>query len=190
MATWFSSLEWFDKIFWVIAIIASLLFIIMLLVTFIGGSIEVDADMDGDIDMDSGGFHFFTIKNLIAFFTIFGWVGIACIDADLSKAATITISFISGISMMFIMAGLFFAMTKLNDSGTLKIKNAVGAIGEVYMTVGAERRTIGKVNVRIQGALRELEALTDENEDLKQGAVVKVKEVTSNGILIVNLLKK
>ena len=65
------------------------------------------------------------------------------------------------------------------------MKNALNAIGEVYLTVGANRSKIGKIQVKVQGALRELDALTDHDEDLKQGKVIKVTEVTSNGILII-----
>ena len=59
---------------------------------------------------------------------------------------------------------------------------------KVYLTVGANRSKIGKAHVRIQGALRELEALTDHPTDLKTGTVIQVKEVTSNGILIIDKL--
>ena len=189
MIEWFSNLEWFDKVFWFIAIIGSILFLVMLVSTFVGVGFDADADIGSDFDMDTGGFHFFTIKNLVAFFTIFGWAGIACLDAGLGKGLTIFISFISGLLMMLVMATLFFLMSRLNDSGTLVVKNAIGAIGDVYMTIGAKRSSIGRVNVRIQGALRELEAITDEKQDLTQGAVVEVKEVTNNGILIVDKLQ-
>ncbi len=184
---WFTNLDWFDKIFWTVALIGSGLFIIMMLVTFITGGAEVD--IDGDVDMDAdGGFSFFTIKNLIAFFTIFGWSGIAGIDNDLSKTLVIVIATICGLIMMFIMAGLFYLISKLHDSGTLEIKNAVGNIGEVYLTIGGGRTSIGKVTVRIQGALRELEALTNDEADLKTGSVIEVIDVTDNGILIVRKL--
>ena len=88
------------------------------------------------------------------------------------------------------MAAMFYYMAKLNDSGTLDFKNAVGAVGEVYLTIGANRSSIGKVHVKIQGALRELEALTDSNTNLNSTSVIKVKDVTKNGILIVELLTK
>ena len=65
------------------------------------------------------------------------------------------------------------------------MKNALNAIGEVYLTVGANRSRTGKIQIKIQGALRELEALTDHNEDLKQGKIIKVIEVTNNGTLII-----
>jgi hypothetical protein len=189
---WFNSLEWFDKIFWVVAFIGSIFFLIMLVTTFVGGDVDMDSDIGGaevDFDVDGGGFHFFTIKNLVAFFTIFGWAGIGAIDAGLSKAMVIFVAFSSGLLMMLVMATLFYMISKLNDSGTLITKNAIGAIGDVYLTVGASRSRIGKVNVRIQGALRELEGLTDDKEDLEQGTVVKVIDVTTNGILIIEKLK-
>lgn len=187
---WFTELEWFNKIFWVIALIGSLFFIIMLITTFFGADVDGDVDFDGDFDIDGGGFHFFTIKNLVAFFTIFGWAGIAAMDAGFGKTMTIFIAFISGLLMMFIMAIMFYFINKLNDSGTLIVKNAVDAIGDVYLTIGAERSRLGKVNVRIQGAIREMEALTDDKEELKTGTVIQVVSVTNNGILIVKRLTK
>lgn len=188
---WFTGLEWFDKIFWIIALIGSGLFVVMMLVTFItgGGDMDVDGDFNGDVDMDAdGGFSFFTIKNLIAFFTIFGWSGIAALENDLAKLYVILIATVCGLIMMFIMAGLFYLISRLHDSGTLEIKNAIGNIGEVYLTIGESRSSIGKVNVRIQGALRELEALTDDDVPLKTGSVIEVIDVTNNGILIVQKL--
>jgi hypothetical protein len=92
--------------------------------------------------------------------------------------------------MMTIMATMFYYMAKLSDSGTLNFKNAIGAVGEVYLTIGANRSSLGKVHIKIQGALRELEALTDADVNLKSTSVIKVKDVTENGILIVEPLTK
>lgn len=191
MTEWFSNLAFFPKIYWSIALISSLIFIVTIILSFIGGDSDGlgDMDVDAEVDADTGiGFQFITLKNLIGFFTIFGWSGIACIDAGLSKPLTIIISVVFGLIMMGIMAFMFFQMKKLNDSGTLKYKNAVDKIGEVYLTIGKNRTKIGKVHVRIQGALRELEALTDAPTDLASGTVIKVKNVTDNGILIVESL--
>jgi hypothetical protein len=63
-------------------------------------------------------------------------------------------------------------------------------VGEVYLTIGSNRSSIGKVSIKVQGTLRELDALTEEARDLVMGDVVQVKEVTKNGILIVELLNK
>jgi hypothetical protein len=189
MLEWFNALAWFPKVFWTIAIIASFIFIITIIMSFAGGDTDDFGDVDADIDGDTGiGFQYITFKNLVGFFTIFGWSGIACIDAGLSQTLTIIIAIACGMVMMAIMAAMFYSMRKLTDSGTLDYNNAINQIGEVYLTVGANRSKIGKAHVRIQGALRELEALTDHPTDLKTGTVIQVKEVTSNGILIIDKL--
>ncbi|MCB0472195.1 MAG: hypothetical protein KDC69_07855 [Flavobacteriaceae bacterium] len=191
MIEWYSNLDAFQKVYWLIALAGSLVFILTLITTFIGGDTETSGDVDTDVDADGGiGFQFITFKNLVGFFTIFGWSGIACIDAGLSRPVTIIISVICGLAMMAIMATMFFYMRKLADSGTLEYKNALNAVGEVYLTIGANRSKIGKAHVRVQGSLRELEALTDADSDLKSGTVIQVKEVTDNGILIVEPINK
>lgn len=191
MLDWFSNLDFLAKIYWLIAIIGSIIFTIVMIMAFVGGDADDLEDIDSEIDSDTGiGFQFLTFKNLVGFFTIFGWSGIACIDAGLPMPLTIVISIISGLIMMTIMAALFYFMMKLSDSGTLKYKNAIGAIGEVYLTIGADRTKMGKVSVRVQGAVRELEALTDSFTELKSGTIIKVVDVTENGILIVDQTKK
>lgn len=191
MLDWFSNLDFLSKLYWIIAIVGSLIFIVVLIMAFTGGDADDIGDIDADIEADTGiGFQFLSFKNIVGFFTIFGWSGIACIDAGLPTYLTLTISFFSGLLMMTIMAALFYFMAKLADSGTLKYKNAIDAIGEVYLTIGANRSKMGKVSVRVQGSLRELEALTDSFTDLKSGTIIKVIDVTSNGILIVDQTQK
>lgn len=191
MLDWFSNLEFLPKIYWSITIVGSLIFTVVMIMAFAGGDADDIGDMDSDIDADAGaGFQFITFKNLVGFFTIFGWSGIACIDAGLSTPLTIIISVVSGLMMMVIMASLFFFISKLTDSGTLNYKNAIDAVGEVYLTIGADRSKMGKVSVSVQGTMRELDALTDSLTELKSGTIIKVLDVTSNGILIVDQTRK
>ncbi len=188
MLEWFSDLELFSKFYWLITIIGSLVFLIVVIMTFVGADGAEDFEgVDASIDADTGiEFQFISLKSLIGFFTIFGWSGIACIDAGLSKPITVLISVICGLIMMTIMAAMFHYMKKLTDSGTLEYKNALNAVGEVYLTIGANRSRMGKVSVRVQGTLRELDALTDSFTELKSGTIIKIVDVTSNGILIVD----
>ncbi|WP_369998655.1 hypothetical protein [Winogradskyella sp.] len=191
MLDWFSNLEFLPKLYWSIALVGSLIFIVVMIMAFVGGDADDIGDMDADIDSDAGaGFQFITFKNLVGFFTIFGWSGIACIDAGLSKPLTIIISVVCGLLMMVIMASLFYFISKLTDSGTLNYNNAMDAVGEVYLTIGADRSSMGKVSVNVQGTVRELDALTDSLTDLKSGTIIKVVDVTSNGILIVDRTRK
>ncbi len=192
MENWFAALSLFEKVYWVTALISSGIFIVLIVLTILGGDADdMGGDVDAEVDGDSGiGFQFLSFKNLMGFFTIFGWTGIACLDNGLTTSVTVMISVICGLLMMTAMAALFYYLAKLQSSGTLKLKNALNQVGEVYLTIGSKRSSIGKVSINVQGTLRELEALTDENNDLVQGNVVQVKEVTDNGILIVQLLNK
>lgn len=193
MEEWFAALTLFEKIYWVVALIASAILIILLILTLLGGDTEdMDAgDVDADVEGDYGiGFQFLSFKNLMGFLTIFGWSGIACLDEGLSKGFTVLISVICGLLMMLAMASLFYYLGKLQSSGTLRLKSALNQVGEVYLTIGAGRSKIGKVSITVQGTLRELEALTDEEKDLVLGNVVRVKAITENGLLIVELLNK
>lgn len=193
MEEWFTAFTLFEKIYWSIALISSVIFVILLVMTLLGGDAEDfdGGDVDADIEGDTGiGFQFLSFKNLMGFLTIFGWSGIASLDGGLSKSLTVLISVICGLLMMFVMASLFYYLGKLQSSGTLKLKNALNQVGEVYLTIGANRSSIGKVSVTVQGTLRELEALTDEEKDLMHGNVVRVIHITDNGILIVELLNK
>jgi hypothetical protein len=92
--------------------------------------------------------------------------------------------------MMVITGSLFYYMHKLAQSGTLKINKAIGLIGEVYLPIGAKRSSIGKIQLKVQGSLRELEAITDNDEDLATASIIKVKEVVSAELLLVEKLTK
>ncbi|MCB0372628.1 MAG: hypothetical protein KDD31_06455 [Muricauda sp.] len=191
MENWFAALTLFEKVYWIVAIAGSAILLVLVVMTLVGGDVDDMGDVDTDIEADTGiHFQFLSFKNLMGFLTIFGWSGIACIDNGLSTGLTILISVFCGLLMMLAMASLFYYLAKLQSSGTLNLRNAVNQIGEVYLTIGANRSRIGKVSVNVQGTLRELQALTDEDQDLVQGNVVKVQEVTDTGILIVNLLNK
>jgi hypothetical protein len=189
---WFSALDGFSQFIWIIALIGSLILVFVIITTFMGMDGGDDFDgVDSEMDADAGiGFQFITFKNLVGFFTIFGWIGIACINAGFSKPVSVIVALGCGLLMMSVMAAMFYGMKKLSDSGTLDYKNAINAIGEVYLTIGASRSRMGKVSVKIQGTLRELEALSDSLLELKSGTIIQVVDVTSNGILIVEQTKK
>ncbi len=187
MEQWFAALNTFEKVYWLTAGVSSVIFLILLVLTFVGGEVDDLGDVDAEIDGDTGiGFQFLSFKNLMGFFTIFSWSGIAALNAGYSNVITIIISVSCGLLMMLAMASLFYYLHKLNSDGSLRMKNAINSVGEVYLSIGANRSRIGKVQVNVQGGLRSLEALTDENIDLKQGDIITVTNVTDNGILIVN----
>lgn len=180
----------FEQVFWVITIPATVFFLILLALTVFGGEtdagMDVNTDVDGEIaDGDSIPFQFLSLKNIVAFFTVFGWSGIGLINAGLASWLVILIAFICGFLMMVLMASLFYFMSKLAESGTLKMKNAIGKLGEVYLMIPASRGGMGKVQLNVQGSLRTLDALTDDLEKIPTSSIIQVVDVIDDQILLV-----
>lgn len=190
LSEWWDSLSLIQQIYWGFAIPSTLLFIIQTLLTFFGADFDTEGDADIDVESDHGvGFQFFTLKNFVAFFTIFSWTGIACLDSNFSYGLTLVISIVAGIIMMTLMAAIFYYFSRLTDSGTMSIRNAVGKIGEVYLPVQAKRANIGRVSIKVQGSLRELEAITDDSKDLPMGTVIEVIDVIGDNVLLITKSK-
>ena len=83
------------------------------------------------------------------------------------------------------MAALFYFMSKLTDSGTLNMKNAIGHLGEVYLTIPGNRNGMGKVQLTVQGSIRTLDAITDDMEAIKTSSLIQVIDVIDQQILLV-----
>lgn len=187
ISSWWQSLVMFEKIFWVFALLFSFLFVIQLIMAFAGGDGDLAAgDADDYIGHDDGiGYQFFTIKNLIAFFTVFGWTGIACIKGGMSKGLTIGIALLAGSIMVVMMAFLFRSMSRLKQSGTLQMRNAIGLVAETYLFIPASRGGFGKIHIKVQGSLHELQAITDDTEKIPTGKLVKVVGIVNDSVLLV-----
>ncbi|WP_126243410.1 hypothetical protein [Chitinophaga rhizosphaerae] len=184
---WFGPLPVFDKIFWSVAILFSLMFLVQNVLSLLGGDHDgATGDVSDMLDADDGiGFQFFTIRNMFGFFTIFGWVGLACIYNGLSPAVTIISASVAGLCMMLIMAAMFYYTGKLAYDGTLRMHNALHATASVYLTIPPARTGTGKVTLQVQGAWRELDAMTDEAEPIGTGTFVTVRSILDNQVLIV-----
>ncbi len=184
-----SETSMFEQIFWIIAIPATVIFLLLLILTVFGGDADtdVDTDVDGDIaDGDSIPFQFLSLKNIVAFFTVFGWSGIGFIQTGMASWLVIVLATLCGIVMMVMMATLFYFMSKLAESGTLKMKNAIGKLGEVYLVIPAKRGGMGKVQLNVQGSMRTLDAITDDEETIPTSSIINVKDVIDDHILLVS----
>ena len=187
ISTWWDTLTTLQKIHWGIALPSTIIFIIQLIITLAGGDADdLDADGDGDFDGDHGdGMHIFSIKSILAFLMFYGWSGLAAIQYGMIAWWTITlISLGIGVLMMMFTAWLFFMLLKLQESGTMKIENAIGKQGEVYLTIPAKKNGVGKIQIIIQGSYRTLDALTEDTEDIKTGTFVEVIEVINDTLVV------
>ncbi len=163
----------------------------------VGGDTDIDISDTGDASEASNmadadpSFNYFTVRNFIAFFTMFGWAGIAAWNEGLSKTWTISIAILVGLITMGVVSALFYYMSKLQDAGgSLKIRNALNQVGNVYIPIKAAGGNVGKIQITIQGSFREMPAITKDDEELATGTVVKVVGIVSNSILVVQKVLK
>ena len=188
MSHWWLALSTFDKAIWLLTVPVTVIFIIEMILTFAGmnSNGDLDADFDGDLDADSGGqpFQLFTFRNFINFFLGFGWTVIALKGTIESEFLLVVAGVISGVILVIVVMYLFFWLTGMAQNGNMDIRNAVNKTGEVYLTIPPQKSGIGKVHVRVQGNIRELDALTP-GDVLKSGQLVKVTGVIDGRVLVV-----
>jgi hypothetical protein len=212
MTEWWIALGSAGQVFACIAIPATVMLIIQLVLTLIGlggdeGDSAVDTDGDGEpdgIELDDvddvddangadsegdglldGGLRVFTLRGLIAFFSVLGWVGTICTEAELHISLSILISVVSGFAAMVVIALLMKWLFKLQYDGTENVKEALGVSGTVYMRIPPSRTGKGKINAIIQGKLCEKYAVTDEETMINCEEEVTVIGISGEETLIV-----
>lgn len=180
---WWETLAAAHQVFWFIAIIFSVLFLIQFILLIIGlDSDSSDFDHAGDVGSFEHEFSALSVRSIIAFFTFFGWTGVLAMNNELGIWISVILSSATGLMAMFIVAFLMFKFSQLEQSGTLNLYNAIDQQGEVYLTIPGQHNGRGKVNLLIDGRLREMDAVTD-GDVLKTGATVKVIEILDDNVL-------
>ncbi len=149
----------------------------------------IDGEIDGGFDGDTG-LRLFTVRGMVAFFSVGGWAGIAAIKLGAAPLLAVFIALVMGIAALFLVALFFKLIPRIQHNGTMRLANAVGSIGEVYITVPAGSAGSGKVNVILQGQLSELTAVTYADRALRYGEKVRVTGTIGENTLIVEPVDK
>ena len=188
MQEWWASLDLYMQILWMITLSASLIFIIQSILTFTGmdtdSGLDVpDGGFDSSTDVGTFPFQLFTFRNFINFFLGFGWTAIA-LEGKVSTVASIILSVLVGLALVAAIMYLFFLMSKMEQSGNIETASAVGCKGNVYLTIPGHRQGEGKVQISIQGAIREFDATT-EGDTLPNGTPIQVVAVLNENMLLV-----
>lgn len=207
---WWNALGLASQIFFCIAIPATLVLLIQTVLMMIGIGDDADMDIDvpdlpdggpdmdlpdgifgdGDVpgDLDVSGFdglRIFSLRGIIAFFVVFGWIGVAMDGADCPLWLTILVATLGGFAMMLFLAVLLRLTMRLKSDGNIDNRNAIGTSGKVYLTVPAARRGEGKVQIMLQGSYVERNAVTDDEEAIPTGSEVVVTGISGQTNLVV-----
>jgi hypothetical protein len=137
------------------------------------------------VRMADPGLKLFTLRGLIAFFSVSGWSGILFDGLRLPPALTFILAILLGFCSMLLIAYVMLWFMTLQQNGTVDIRSAVGSVGEVYLKIPPEGSGCGKVTVVVSGRLREFEAVSASKADIPTGAEILVVGVQSQDTLLV-----
>ena len=196
IATWWAELSLVMKILWGVTLTASLVFIIQSVLTFIGADADSNFDVDVDTSMDGadlsnidGGSNLYTFRNFVNFILGFGWSAILLQESVPSVPLRIILSVLIGIALVAAVMYLFKWLSGMQQSGNINLqRSAAGCEGKVYLTIPEGRSGSGKVQITINGAVREYDAVTESEEDLKTGTHIRVVDALDANTLLVEAI--
>ena len=165
-----------------------------------GGLDEADSDLDiedfdydnGDFDAtSSGAYHgalrIFTIRGIVAFFAIGGWAGLAALSANIPVVWSVQIAILSGAAAMLLASVAIRLALRMQSSGNLNLNNAISHSAKVYITIPPARSGTGKVTMLLQERFCELDAMTDEEKEIRPNTDVEVYGLIGKDCLLVRI---
>lgn len=191
-----------ETFYWITALSSSFLFLIKTVLALIGADHEasddvdfdfdgdVDADIDGDVDADADGdsdvdHSMFSINSILAFFMGLGWIGvIGYRSTSFAPWAIFSIALGNGIFAFLLMAFLLKKMKGLESSGTLDLNNTIGQVGTVYLSIPADGKGMGQIQIEVQERLTTLDAKSSESVSIRTGQKVLVYDVEGDVLCV------
>jgi hypothetical protein len=150
-----------------------------------GSSLGHDGSGDahhGDVGVPH--FQLLTVRNVVGFFAVMSWSGLTLNSFHAPIIVTILVSVLLGVVMMVIMAGIFFALSRLEVSGNMDMKSIIGQTATVYIPVPRNRTSSGAISVNAQGRKTQFDAVTDDSEVIATNALVRIIDINNNQAVI------
>lgn len=198
MREWWNALHLLQQALFVIAVATTLLMIVQIVLMLVGGDTDgdaCDADFSGDGDVSVGdgdgacgghgngftvfGLRILTVRTVIAFLAIGSWIAFT-LDFVMPTYGAILLGIAAGIGAAFATAYMIHLVMKLQNSGNIDFGNSVGRTAEVYLTVPPARSGVGKITLKLQERLIEMEAMSDGDTAIHTGAQVKIMSVADD----------
>ena len=139
---------------------------------------------------DTAGLRIFTVRGMLSFFSIGSWVTIVVYKALTNFYLAFGIGILAGLLTMFLIAKGFQLAMRLQSSGNIDLRNAVGVVGEVYLTIPPKGEGKGKVSVVVQERLKVYDAIAYEDNKISTGRDIKVLDVLGPDLLLVESTEK
>lgn len=141
-----------------------------------GDAHDMHADATGHDSAHAWVWGLFSIRGMLAAMTFFGLGGLAAHYSSAGTYPSLAVALAAGLAGLLVIAGLLRLMAKATADGTLRIQNAVGQVGTVYLRIPGHSQGKGKVSAKVQEQLVEFQAITTGDE-LPTGAQVVIVNV-------------
>lgn len=194
--SWLEGLEPSLRAYWIVALLATLVFFIQMVLTLVGiGDTDSDVDFDASSDadfgngsgdtMDTGGaIQLFTIRNMVNFLLGIGWGGVCFWNVIPNRFLLAVVALLCGCLLVAAFLFMFRKLMKLESNGAFNIQESVGQVVTVYIRIPASRSGQGKVQVSFGGSVQELPAIT-AGEAIPSGAQVRITSIIGGKVLMV-----
>jgi len=191
---WWSTMSTLEQVLFILASSSTAIMIIFLIMMLLGfDSDEFDSGDVPNLDADGindepltgiAGLKVLTLRGALVFFAIGSWTSYLLVSS-LGVLWGLLIGVVVGVIAAYIQALAFRATLRLESSGNIDYNNAIGKIGSVYLRIPKKRLGKGKVSIIIQDRLTEVDAVTDQEDDLLPKASVEVVGLLDATTLIV-----
>jgi hypothetical protein len=142
------------------------------------GQIVLDFFGVGDAHVAAGdGLDLLGVRSVSAGATLFGAVGLWLSTRGMPVVVSAPLALAAGAAAAIGTALLTRQMLRLESDGSLRLENAVGEAGTVYLAVPPRREGFGRVQLRLQGRTVELRAVSEEVAAIPTGAAVVIVSV-------------
>ena len=211
MNAWWEALSTLQKVLYCIAVPATLILILQTILVIMGfgdsagggdfnpsDTSGLDLDMPEDVsagdlaDMDAGELSpsdvgtlkLFTVQGVVAFLTTFSWVSLVCVKTGMPDAAALTIGFLCGVIMMYLIAKLLQLMSRLAENGTFRLQSVIGETAQVYVTILPSEESGGKVTLSSASRFAEIDAITEGTQKIPSGSRVRIVDVRGDVVVV------
>lgn len=191
---WWTELTDFQQIVFIIAGSSTIILLVLLILLLMGlGNESFDGSDFDEFDFDPyndeplssfSGLRIVSLRGVLSFFSIGGWMAFI-LEPNMGVGLAILFGTLSGFVAAFLVALAFKMSMRLESSGNIDYKNAIGKTAKVYIRVPKDRSGIGKVNLVLQERLVEIDAMTNDLEDLKHNDMVDVVDLVDERTLLV-----
>lgn len=181
--TWFTALDPTLRIYWACALVFSLIFLVQMVLAFIGlDGHDVDTTFDtadfGSADGDTldsgGGLSLFSVRSIVNFFLGLGWGGVSFHSTIASPTLLLLASLASGCVFVWVFFLILRQTRRFEANGAFRIERCKGRTARVYLHIPAHAR--GKIQISVGGAYHEIDALST-GADLPTGTTVRVTDI-------------